>query len=231
MIRTVGDVLTVQWVPVDGTGTPVTPAAVTATVASPTGATPVAVTGTGPYQATVVFTTTGDWAVTWTSTSPDLTSTEAFAVLPVPQTASWAPSLRKVGSHIPSRTRSVETGDPTGTFDALTVPDGDQVTVIIGSATAVVAGVVGRPVVPAAMPLCETAAALWSAYWVELAWPGRDADVSVFGRLRDDAVMLMEQAKAVNLGAGGGTEGTPDTDGVPNVSSSWSFPPPPRHRF
>lgn len=230
MIVDVGDARTVTWHPLDDDGNPADPASVAVTLTAPGGAVTTltyAHPAVGDYRVTPVFTAAGGWLVTWTSTDPADVHVDAFAALLPAEAAVWAPDLRKVGSHIPSRTRDVVTNEPQGTFSGDTYPTGEQVALIIGSAVAAVAGLVGRPVAAAANPLCETAAALWAAYWVELAWPDRDANVSVFQRLRDDAVMLTEQARAVNVGAGGGTDGQPDEDGIPDRLSSWSFPPAP----
>lgn len=228
MIVDVGDAPTVTWHVRDDGGTPIDPALVTATLTDPVGAVTVLTVGhpgVGEYTVTPAFTAAGAWVVTWTSTNPGAVHVDAFAATLPGEAPVWSPDLRRVGSHIPSRTRDQTTGEPVGTFTDDTYPTGDQVEQIITSAVAAVAGQVGRPVVPAAHPLCETAAALWAAYWVELAWPDRDGNVSVFARLRDDAVMLTEQAKSVNVGAGGGTDGTPDDDGVPDQLPLYSFPP------
>ena len=139
-------------------------------------------------------------------------------------TIPWAPTLAKVGSHIQSRTRHVETNVALGTFTADTYPTDVQVTEIIRSAVSMAQGKVGTPTVAAAYNLCETAAALWSGYWVELTFPDRDANVAVYQQLRADALLLMDQARAVNLGGGGGTDGEPDVDGLPDRYSSYFFP-------
>lgn len=137
----------------------------------------------------------------------------------------WAPDLARVGAHIPSRTRSMLTNEPLGTFTADTYPTDAQATKVLQDAVATVAGMVGAPIADAAYDLCGASAALWAAYWVELAWPDRDANVSVYQQLRADALLLIEQAKAVNLGAGGGQQDPPDADGLPDRLSSYSFPP------
>ncbi len=140
-------------------------------------------------------------------------------------TIPWAPTLAKVGAHIQSRTRHVETNIALGTFTANTYPTDVQVSEVIRSAVSMVQGKVGTPIVAAAYDLCETAAALWSAYWTELTFPERDSDVTVYLQLRADALLLMEQAEAVNIGAGGGTQDPPDEDGLANNElSSYYFP-------
>jgi hypothetical protein len=227
MIVDVGDTLALTWTPAGGADA----ALVTAALVAPDGTTSalsVTHVSTGTYAVAAGFPMAGDWRVVWTSTGPEETLVVGVAALLPAETAVWAPDLRKVGSHIPSRTREEGSNEPLGTFTDTTYPDAEQVTLIIGSAVSVVAGFVGRPVVAAAYPLCETVAALWAAYWVEIGWPGRDGDVSVFDRLRADALLLMGQAKAVNVGAGGGTDDIPDVDGRPDVLPMWSFPDPVR---
>lgn len=208
------------------------PASVTGSLKAPDGtitSLAVAHTGLGTFVASPVLTVTGEWLVTITATGPaDVYEVAVFAK-PVGEIASWAPTPGQVGQHIPSRTRQTAgDNEPAETFNDLTYPTGDTVEGIIGSAVATVAGLVGKPIAQAAFPLSSTAAALWAAYWVELGYPERDADVAVYGRLRDDAVMLTEQAKAVNLGAGGGTQDPPDEDGLPDALSSFAFDCPPR---
>lgn len=180
----------------------------------------------GVYQAPVPTPVPGDWLLTWTSTGPAQVEQVAIAALPAGSAAPWAPDLRAVGAHIPSRTRTVEgDNDPLGTFTDLTSPTGDVVASVIGSAVSIVTGMVGLPVVAAAYPLCQAAAALWAAYYVELGFPERDADVSVYSNLRADALMLCEQAEKINAAAGGGSVIPPDEDGVITGLSSFSFPP------
>jgi hypothetical protein len=226
MLVDVGDSPLIPWRPVDADGSPITPTSVTATLRSPIGVvTSLTVTGsTGAYSVRPAITMAGEWLVTWTAVEPGEVEAISIAGVPPGEAAPWAPSLRQVAVHIPSRTRSVDTNRPLGVFSDDTEPSGDDVTRIIESATAFVAGMVGKPIVSAAYGLTSTATALWAAYWTEIAWPERDADISLAARLREDALLLIETAKAVNLGAGGGTVDIPDTDGVPDRLVSFSFP-------
>lgn len=230
MIVDVGDAPVLVWRITDpDTGQPVDADSVTVSLTPPTGSviplTPVNA-GPGVWQVTAPITAAGAWRLRWTSVGPAQQDEVGLFAVGAGESAPWAPDLRRVGGHIPSRTRSLVSNDPLGTFTADTAPTGEEVSRIISSAVAMVAGMVGTPIVPAAFRLCETAAALWAAYWVELSAPERDADVSVYGRLRDDALLLTEQAKAVNLGAGGGNVDPPDGDGVPDRLVSFSFPCP-----
>lgn len=229
MIADVGDTPIITRYYRNDAGALYDPTTVTATLKAPDGTTGSPWTPTrlslGTFQAAPFLSTTGEWLLTFTSSGPSDVYEVAIFAKPVGETASWAPDLRKVGSHIPSRTRDEVTNEPSGTFSATTNPNAVQVESIISSAVAAVAGLVGKPIVSAAFPLCQTASALWAAYWTELAFPDRDGNVSVYSHLRDDAILLTEQAKAVNLGAGGGTTDPPDEDGLANNGlSSYCFP-------
>lgn len=229
MLADVGDTPIITKVYRDEGGALFDPSTVSSTLKAPNGTTGAPWTPTrlslGTFQAAPYLSVTGDWVLTFTATGPsDVFETGIFAK-PLGETAVWAPDLRKVGSHIPSRTRDEVTNEPLGTFTDTTNPNDVQVESVIGSAVAAVGGLVGKPIVPAAYALCQAATALWAAYWVELAWPDRDANVSVYQQLRADALLLIEQAKAVNLGAGGGTQDPPDEDGLPDSAlSSFCFP-------
>lgn len=235
MLADVGDAPTVKWSLRDDEGDPIVPASVTATLRAPDGTVAtiaVASADPGDYAAQPLLSVAGDWLVTFTAVGPADVKFVAIAALPAGAAAAWSPSLRDVGNHIPSRTRSETTNEPYGTFNDDTAPTGESVSGLIGAAVATVGGMVGTPVVAPAYPLCLAAAALWAAYWVELSFPDRDGNVSVYARLRDDAFLLTEQAKAVNIGAGGGTVDPPDEDGLANNGlSSYYFPAAPRWEY
>ncbi|GLY32129.1 hypothetical protein [Kineosporia sp. NBRC 101731] len=231
MIVDVGDAPVLVWHLRDPeTGAPIVPSTVLAMLTGPGVSVSLSVVNTAPgdYQVAAPITVAGDWRLRWTSAGPAQQEEVALYAVPAGMSAAWSPDVRAVAVHIPSRTRDVETNAPLGTFNDDTNPTGEQVDRLTANAVAVVSGFVGTPIVPAAYGLCQAAAALWAAYWVELGYPERDADVSVYGRLRDDAVLLMEQARAVNVGSGGGQVDPPDEDGQPNVLSVFSFPPPGR---
>jgi hypothetical protein len=227
-----GDTVTLRWEHRDPiTGAPADPATATAVRREVATATDTTLTVTHPavgtYQAEAAFPTSGDWLIIWTSTGPAEVDEYAVYARPAGQAASWAPTLRRVASFIPSRTRAVVTdNNPVGTFNDDTWPTGDMVDELVGSAVAVVSGRVGTPVAIPAYGLAQTAAALWTAWMVELGYPERDADVQAYSELRKEAENLIKQATAVNIGAGGGTDVIPDVDGRPDVLSMWSFPDP-----
>ena len=233
MLADVGDTPAVTWKLRDDDEAPIVPATVTATLRAPDGtveSTPVNTIVAGDYTAAPYLATSGDWLLTFTSVDPADVMEVAIAALPAGSAAPWAPELRSVGSHIPSRTRSVTTNEPKGTFDDDTNPTGESVYGLIRSAAAAVSGMVGSPIVGGAYPLCSAAAALWVAYWVELSFPDRDANVSVYAQLRADAILLTENARAVNVGAGGGTVDPPGEDDVVGLSS-YCFPAAPRGEY
>lgn len=125
----------------------------------------------------------------------------------------WAPSLEQVADHIPTRTRNASTpGDTSllGTFTAQTEPTDEQARRHISAACSEVLGAVGGsiPDSPAFLArLAGEVAALRAAADIELAYPTRDADVSVYEQLtaRADAA-LQRLVDAVN-DAGAGPEG------------------------
>lgn len=236
MIVDVGDTPTLTWRLRDDADQPIVPTLVAASLRSPLGvvtALPVGSDGPGNYTVQPYIGSVGEWLILWTATEPGQVEAIGIAAVPPGESAVWAPDLRQVAAHIPSRTRSQDyygsdVNKPLGTFSEATAPTGEEVSRLIDAAVTVVAGTVGRPVAQPAHSLCSTAAALWAAYWVELGWPERDADISLATRLREDALMLTETAKGVNVGAGGGSDGQPDPDGLPDRLVSYSFPPPGR---
>lgn len=137
---------------------------------------------------------------------------------------SWAPSLEQVAGHIPTRTRNASVpGDTSllGTFTSFTEPTDEQAGRHIADAVAEVLGAVGGtvPATPVFLAgLASAAAALRAAASVELAYPNRDADVSVYEQLnaRADAA-LQRLIDAVN-DAGSGAEGS--------LLPQWSMPEP-----
>ncbi len=156
-----------------------------------------------------------------------LGNTTTTTPTPTPGLPAWAPTLSRVGAYIPTRTREVGVdNDYTGTFTTATYPTAAQVNLLIADACVWVEGMVGVPVASAADSLCGMAAALYAAYRVELAYPERDADVSVYDRFRLDAEALVDRAAAVNRANGGG--GGTDEEGRVDVLARWSFPDPPR---
>ncbi len=149
------------------------------------------------------------------------TTTAPPAGLPV-----WAPTLTQVGTYIPTRTREIGLSDSyMGTFTTQTTPTATQVTALLVDACAWVAAEVGAPVAAQAHDMMRVAAALLTAYRVELAYPERDADVSVYDRFRVDAEAAVTVAAQVNRANGGGA-GT-DEEGRPDVLAQYEFPDPP----
>jgi hypothetical protein len=183
----------------------------------------------GSYQGTFFPTTAGVWEATFTA-SGALTASDSVTVFIATDAAlpAWAPTLRQVGAFVPTRTRRVGTDNSySGTFDTSTEPTSEQVSTLIESACAYVAGRAGFPLVAAAYPQLGVAAALWAAYWVELAYPERADDVSAAAQLRTDAAEAIGYARDFNLANGGG--GSVTEEGLPSTLVTWAFPPPPRY--
>jgi hypothetical protein len=210
-----------------------TDATVTAAAKNTDDATTAAVTvdhaGLGTYNASLMPATAGVWEVTFTS-SGALTASDSVRVFVAADAAppAWAPTLRQVGSFVPTRTRAIGVDNAyTGTFSATTEPTSEQAAAIIGSACAYVQGKVGFPLVSQAFSQLQVAAALWAAYWIELAYPERDNDVSVATQLRADAEEAIGNARDYNLANGGGA--ATDEQGQPSTLVAWAFPAPPRY--
>jgi hypothetical protein len=135
----------------------------------------------------------------------------------------WAPSLDDVARHIPRRTRdaTVPGSDRMlGTFTPNTTPTDGQAQAVIDE---VVAGIVAEyGPLPASPPASDQIAARSAAAWraaadIEIAYPNRDADVSVYAELDKRAVEAMETYLAVLEAAGAGTV---------DVLPSWAAPDP-----
>ncbi|WP_188188049.1 hypothetical protein [Nonomuraea sp. SYSU D8015] len=127
---------------------------------------------------------------------------------------SWAPLLEQVADHIPTRTRSADTpSDDTllGTFNASTTPTGEQAMRHINRAVREVLAAIGGtlPATPAFLTgMATDTAALLAAASIELAYPDRQADVSVYEHLRQQANDALQRLiNAVN-DAGSGTDGS-----------------------
>lgn len=138
----------------------------------------------------------------------------------------WAPSLQQVAVHIPTRTRPVGavdySGDYAGTFTSQTTPTDTQATEQISQACVKVTGAVGTPVATAAQDACQVAAAWWAAYFIEIGYPERDADLKVYEELRRQAEEATKSAATLNAVAGGGADLAPDP--VEALLPSHTFP-------
>ncbi|MFI7468139.1 hypothetical protein [Nonomuraea sp. NPDC049646] len=136
---------------------------------------------------------------------------------------SWAPTLEQVADHIPTRTRSAATpGSDTllGTFSASTTPTDEQATRHIRYACSEVLAAIGSlPPTPTHLAeLAAEAAALRAAADIELAYPRRQADVSVYEQLNARAVAALQRLIDAVNDAGSGPEGS--------LLPQWSMPLP-----
>ncbi len=143
-------------------------------------------------------------------------------------TPGWAPTLAQVGALIPTRTREIGVSNTyTGTFTEDTIPSADEVTILIHHACVWVEAAVGTPIMSAVQGALTTAAALRAAGMAEIAYPERDADVSVYDRFFTDSDAMVASAATANRAAGGG--GSLDGDGDPVTYVSFAFPDPPAY--
>jgi hypothetical protein len=232
-LHDLGDAPLIRYYLVDPSTVPPTPinGTVTAALTDPAGTTtPLTVSNpsTGIYTATPLLAAEGDWLLTFTTTAP-VADVEQVRLSVLPSGTlhpAWEPALTHVAAHIPTRTRAVGVDDTyLMTFTADTTPTGDTVAVLIGHACARVLASVGTPVVSAAYPACQLAASLLAAYWVELGYPERDADVAVYDRLRGDFEKAIAAAQAVNAAAGGGLDVDPTPEDARPLTQ-YSFPDP-----
>lgn len=132
---------------------------------------------------------------------------------------SWAPTLEEVAGHIPTRTRDAsQPGSDAfrNTFTTSTTPTETQAQRITDAAVATVAGTVGV-VTPALEPLARDAAGWRAAADIELAYPQREADVTVYQQLDERAKDALTRLLTVAEDDGGG----PDAS-LP----AWEFPCP-----
>jgi hypothetical protein len=134
-------------------------------------------------------------------------------------TEPWAPNLEEVAGHIPTRTRDAATPGSDAfknTFTDTTTPTESQAQRITDAAVATVAGAVGVVTTKLA-PLARDAAGWRAAADIELAYPQREADVTVYDQLnaraKDALARLLETAEE----QGGGQVATLPV---------WSFPEP-----
>jgi hypothetical protein len=137
---------------------------------------------------------------------------------------SWAPSLEQVADHIPTRTRDAAVPGDTrlpGTFSSVTEPTDEQARRHIASAVVEVLAAVGGvvPTLPLFLgDLASAAAALRAAASIELAYPNRDADVSVFTQLDQRATAALARLVEAVSDQGAGPEG--------GLLPQYSFPEP-----
>lgn len=137
----------------------------------------------------------------------------------------WAPTVADVAKYIPTRTRDTTTPGSDAllnTFTPNTTPTGSQAQSIIDDAVGGVVSVVGElPASPPADPeiysQARVAAAIRAAADIEMAYPNRDADVSVavlLGQRAALALAQLQQALSVLVG------------GPVDLLPSWQMPLP-----
>lgn len=140
----------------------------------------------------------------------------------------WAPGLADVARHVPTRTRAYS-GTPgsdktLGTFTEDTTPTAEQAQADIDAAVRSIIATVGQipvsgdPAMVAAVQGAARDAAEWrAAADIELAWPNRDADVSVARELDARATGALATLRTVLAEAG---------SGLVEDAPQWAFPEP-----
>jgi hypothetical protein len=138
----------------------------------------------------------------------------------------WAPQLADVARHIPSRTRDVTSPGSDrllGTFTPATTPTDAQAQQVIDDAVAGILADVGE--LPAAayqapeIKVAARTAAEWrAAADIEVAYPNRTADLTVYAQLDARAAGALAVLKRALAQAGAGMTGE---------APAWNFPPPP----
>lgn len=214
---TVADTVSATLTPVDPPGPPTAP-----TISNP---------AVGSYTVAVPLPAAGEYALRITATVGGSVRVDDRRLAALPEAAAtlpaWAPSLTDVADHIPTRTRpTAEWGASdaeAGTFTEATTPTRDAATRLIRRACAWVAATVGAPVSLTAYPAAGVAAALRAAYWVELAYPERDADLAVYDRLREESDAAASAAHALNVLSGAEDPSPGGTDDL----VTYEFPDPP----
>jgi hypothetical protein len=183
------------------------------------------------YTAQFTASMAGDWLVVWTVVGTGQgVQAKVFNVRALPSSSNtrpvWAPFLSDVGDFVPHKTRDLTGGVDLilGTFTGATTPTDEQAHRILDGAITMVAGVtdlagtaVGQ-LSPALYPLARRAAAIRAAADIELAFPERTTDMSVYSALNARALAELAslQAAATHTGTGP-VEATP----------VWDFPDPP----
>lgn len=205
-----------------------------ATLAAPDGTTATLTPthpATGTYTIAAPLTLAGDYTLRTVATvggNPrvDVRRLAALdpATTPAASLPAWAPSLAEVADHIPGRTRPTAEWPATdalaGTFTDATTPTRTQAGRLISRACAWVATRLGPVINSRVYRLAGEAAALRAAYWVEVAYPERDADLTVYDRLRAEAEAALDLASSSNVEIGGDD---PTPGGLDDLSS-FAFP-------
>lgn len=138
----------------------------------------------------------------------------------------WAPGLADVGRHIPQRTRDTKTPGRDvllGTFTASTTPTADQAQQVIDDAVAGLLAEFGELPVnadqsPEIAVAARTAAEWQAAADIEIAYPQRSADITVYDQLSARAVQARRALSAALTVVGAGPA---------DLLPYWSMPAPP----
>ncbi len=210
--------------PADATTVTTTVTAPNGTVTAPT-ATHYGAAGSGQYYTAFTVDQAGVWRGKFTSTGIVVVEPFTLIVAADSALAAWAPPLTAVADWIPARTRPADPGAGSdimaGTFNAATIPTGEQVARLISSAAAYTASATG-PVDPALYDLAATTTAQRAAAYVEYAYPERSADLNTADKLLALADASLARLVAANLAVTGVPVGVA-------AAPYWSFPDPVRN--
>jgi hypothetical protein len=148
---------------------------------------------TGPtvqdYTAPFTAAQSGDYVAVWSITGTGAgVQSKVYNVrsLPSPSNTrpSWAPFLSEVGDYAPNKTRDITPGSNIifGTFNGLTQPDDGQVQRMLDKVCTGIISVLGNVSVTQG-PQAAAYAAVRTAADIELAWPERAADLTLYNAL------------------------------------------------
>jgi hypothetical protein len=166
---------------------------VSVAIFKPDGTTLTPPTITGPtgqdYTAPFAAAMSGDYVAVWTVTGTGAgVQAKVYNVRPLPSASNtrpvWTPFLSEVGDYAPNKTRDITAGSDIifGTFNGLTHPDDGQVQRMLDKSVAAILSGIGT-VAPSEYAQAASVAAIRTAADIELAWPERSADLTIYNAL------------------------------------------------
>jgi hypothetical protein len=156
-----------------------------------TALTPPSITGPTGQDYTAQFTAaqSGDYVAVWTVAGTGAgVQAKVYNVRPLPDPSNtrpvWTPFLSEVGDFVPSKTRDITAGSDVifGTFNGLTHPDDGQAQRMVDKAVTGILSGIGT-IAPSEYAQARSVAAIRAAADIELAWPERSADLTLYTAL------------------------------------------------
>jgi hypothetical protein len=149
---------------------------------------------TGPaaqdYTAPFVASQSGDYVAVWTVTGTGAgISAKVYNVRPLPSPSNtrpiWTPFLSEVGDYAPNKTRDTSVGSDIifGTFNGLTKPDDGQAQRMLDKVCTGIISAFGI-IAPSMYAQAAALACLRTAADIELAWPERPGDLTIYNALK-----------------------------------------------